>query len=308
MWSPRSIVCPLSADAVLPEALPSALHAVVGWAHRLRIPLHFVPWPGPSGGLTSEAALLHEYVRTLTPSGASVDVRTDAWSNGAMSGAAWQAYVARHRIDLAVLVPPTGNAPSPVLSVPGAAAMIADIDAAVLTLPNRHAEGAFTRILAPTDLTEAAVPTLHHAEALAHFTRAQLDVLHVLTRRQYVALTPADMLALDDAAATPRVAARRLRTWYHRYTHPSYTAGGSTALHVEQGDPVSTVTRVAQARQSDLIVLAASHHPRRTGGLSTITENVLRRTTRAMLIARPRTHSLVDALPPRAASAPNPSS
>ena len=214
----------------------------------------------------------------------------------------WQAYVARHSIDLVVLSPPTGGAPSPLLSVPGAASMIAGIASAVLTLPGRTASEPFTHVLAPTDLSEDAVPTLHHAEAIARFTNARLDVLHVLTRRQYVALTPADMLALDDATATPRAATRRLRTWYHRYTHPTYTTQEATELHVEQGDPVSTITRVARSYPVPLIVLAATHHPTRNDALSTLTENVLRRTTCAMLLTRPRAHSLVEPLPHEAAA------
>ncbi len=214
----------------------------------------------------------------------------------------WQAYVARHSIDLVVLSPPTGGAPSPLLSVPGAASMIAGVASAVLTLPRRTASEPFTHVLAPTDLSEDAVPTLHHAEAIARFTNARLDVLHVLTRCQYVALTPADMLALDDATATPRVATRRLRTWYHRYTHPMYTTQEATELHVEQGDPVSTITRVARSYPAPLIVLAATHHPTRNDALSTLTENVLRRTTCAMLLTRPRAHSLVETVPHEAAA------
>ena len=235
-----------------------------------------------------------------------LDVRIAAWGGHPPTMAAWHAYIARHDIDLVAMTAPTSGAPSPLLSAPGAEAMIAGTEAAVLVLPQRTVRPQFTRVLAATDLSEEAVPTLHDAEALARFSTARLDVLHVLTRRQYVALTPTDMLALNDASATPRVAARRLRTWYHRHSHPDYTEADGTALHVEQGDPVSTIARVAQAQQADIIVLAATHHPGQSGALSTLTENVLRRTTRAVLVARPRAHRLSNPCArPRSAEAPN---
>ncbi|PEN08442.1 hypothetical protein CRI93_04835 [Longimonas halophila] len=303
MWSPRSILCPLPSV----QAVPAALHPIVRWAQRLDIPLHVTPWPQAEPAdrlIPNEAApeaLLQEQVQAVLPE-AALDLRTQAWSQSRLTIAEWQAYVAHHDIDLVVLTPPTGGAPSPLLSVPGAESMIAGVASAVLTLPRRTASESFTHVLAPTDLSEEAVPTLHHAEAMACFTKARLDVLHVLTRRQYVALTPADMLALDDAAATPRVAARRLRTWYHRYTHPMYNAEEATELHVKQGDPVGTITRVARSYPVPLIVLAATHHPTRSNTLSTLTENVLRRTTCAMLLTRPRDHSLVETVPHEAAA------
>jgi len=281
--------------------MPAALHPIVQWAQRLNIPLHLTPWPqaksaeGLAPGASAPQAHVHEQVQSVLPAGAALDVHTDAWTQGMFTLEEWQAYVTHQNIDLVVLTPPTGGAPSPLLSVPGAASMITGVTAAVLTLPRRMASASFTHVLAPTDLSEDAVPTLHHAEAVAQFTNAHLDLLHVLTRRQYVALTPADMLALDDATATPRVAARRLRTWYHRYTHPMYDTKEATRLHVEQGDPVSTIIRVGQSYPVPLIVLAATHHPARNGALSTLTENVLRRTTRATLLVRSHAHNLVDA-------------
>jgi nucleotide-binding universal stress UspA family protein len=234
-------------------------------------------------------------VKALAPTPSALNLQADAWKRNAFTRADWQTYTARHNIDMVVLTPPSERSRGPLLAMPGIEPMVMDTDAAMLMLPWQIPSASFTHVLAPTDLSETAVPTLHHAEAIADFLGARLDVLHVLTRRQYVALTPTDLLALDDAAATPRVAARRLRTWYQRHTHPVYTQSKATELRVEQGDAVSTITQVARAQQTDLIVLAAGHHDERQQPLSTLTENVLRRTTCPVLVARPGTHSLLSA-------------
>lgn len=286
MWSPRSIVYPLSSV----EAAPSAVRSVVRWAQRLGIPLHVTPWPGRLPRPESE---VRAQIQALAACHATLDLRTDAYTRNAFPQTAWQAYVAQHDVDLVVLTPPDECAAGPLLSCAKVQPIVARTTAAILALPHAAATS-FDRVLAPTDMTKEAVPTLHHAEAIADFCEAELHALHVLARRQYVALTRTDMLALDDAAGTPRVAKRRLRTWYHRHTHPAYSAHASTHIHVEQGDPVSAITRAVQAQQADLIVLAATHHPEHKPALSTLTENVLRRTTCAVLITRPATHSLVD--------------
>jgi len=260
------------------------------WTQRLDIPLHITPWPDHASAAESE---VRAQLQALLPDGPPIDVRTDAWAQRAFTLAEWQTYTNRHAIDLVVLPPPNEQATGPLLSCPVAQPMVARTTAAVLTLPRHAADVPFTRVLVPTDMSPEAVATLHHAEAVAHFCDAQLDVLHVLDRHPYVALTPTDMLALDDAAATPRVATRRLRTWYHRHTHPAYPNSESVQMHIEQGDPVSAITRVAQAQSDDLIVLAATHHPSPSTSISMLTENVLRRTTCAVLMTRPHHHSLV---------------
>lgn len=279
--------------------MPEALHPIVEWAQRLDIPLHFTPWPRsqmadrPAPDAPAPDATLHEQIQAIRPEEAALSLHTNAWAQGVSTMAEWRTYVASHDIDLVVLTSSTGGAPSPILSVPGAASMIAGVPSAVLTLPRRTRSESFSHVLIPTDLSEDAVSTLHHAEAMARFVGARLAALHVLTRRQYVALTPADMLALDDATATPRVAGRRLRTWYHRHTHPAYSAADATELHIEQGDPVSTITRVARSYPTPLIVLAATQNPTRDHTMSTLTENVLRRTTSPVLLTRPHRRHLV---------------
>ena len=290
MWSPRSIVYPLPSG----DAAPVALRLVLEWAQRLRIPLHVTPWPdGASGSESGRASEVRAQVEALRPDGPEIDLHTEAWTRRAFAMADWHTYVNAHDIDLVVLPAPDDAHTGPLLACPKVQPMVTGTTAAVLTLPQHAADAPFARILAPTDMTTEAVSTLHHAEAVAAFFEAQLDVLHVLTRRPYVALTPTDMLALDDAAATPRVATRRLRTWYHRHTHPSYPSPEATQMHIEQGDSVSAITRVAQAQSIDLIVLAATHNSPDTQPVSTLTENVLRRTTCAVLMTRPHHRSLI---------------
>lgn len=243
-------------------------------------------------------------VEALLPDASEIDLHTETWTRRAFTIENWHTYVNEHDIDLVVLPAPDEAHTGPLLACPRLQPMVKGTTAAVLTLPKHTAEAPFKRVLAPTDMTVEAVPTLHHAEAVAAFCNGQLDVMHVLARRSYVALTPTDMLALDNVAATPRVATRRLRTWYHRHTHPAYPSPEATQIHVEQGDTVSAITRVAQAQLTDLIVLAATHHPSDTQPVSTLTENVLRRTTCAVLMTRPHDHSLIAAPSPSTAHSP----
>ena len=296
MLSPRSVLCPFSPGSSTSAALQQAL-ALAG---RVQAPLHITPWPDTSvarEGATGESAT-EEAVRSAVQS-MVVDappppmLHTESWKADSFSVETWLAYTADNDIDLVVLAPPEGHSAGPIMACQALQPMIMRTTAALLTVGMGQQRTSFQRVLTPTDMTPESIATLHHAEAVAAMYDARLDVLHGLAQRKYVALTPTDLLALDDAAMAPRTAKRRLRTWYRRNAHPAYANRLGAQMHVQEGDPTTAILRAVHARKSSLLVMAATQRTPREAGLSPITEKVLRRTTCSVLVTRPHYRNLV---------------
>lgn len=288
MLSPRSILAPFTPRTAQPTAL---LHAL-SLASRLQVPLHVTPWPGSEA--TASAQDVRIAVRSYVSDGPPPPhIHVAAWEERPFSVDEWLQYTQRHAVDLITLSRFDAKAPAPPMACTDLQPMIMRTKAALLMVQVPSDTAGFAQVVVPTDITPEAVPTLHHAEALAAVYNTQLTLLHVLQRRQYVALTPTDLLSVDSATMAPRTAHRRLRTWYRRHAHPKHPLQESPRMKIEQGDPATTIVQETQDQSASLIVMAATQGTPREAGLSPITENVLRRTTCPVFVTRPHHRSLV---------------
>lgn len=181
-------------------------------------------------------------------------------------------YAEDHAIDLIVAEPPPNDAPQPVLRQHGLAALLRQAVCPVLVTA-ASAPAPFQRLLAPIDFSPHAQRALGHAKSLAALYGASLDVLHVLERPRYVALSDTDMLALSDARLPERKALRRARTLFDGAPGPAVSA----RFHVTHGNPTHEIAAFAAQHGNDLLILAShgstgqSQHP-----LGTIAARTLR--------------------------------
>ncbi len=111
----------------------------------------------------------------------------------------------------------------------------------------------FSHVLCPTDLSEAALPPLTYAAALARWYEARLTVLHVLPPP---APLPASMagfnVAFDVMPPPPRDVLREA------LQAAAARAGAETphlALEIVDGDPATAIVDQAVAQRADIVVL-----------------------------------------------------
>lgn len=155
------------------------------------------------------------------------------------------------------------------------------------------------RLLVPIDFSRHARGALAHARLLATTFGASLDVLHVLERPPYVALSSTDMLALSDAKLPERRAVRRAETLFDHTDGPPI----HVQFHVAHGDPARKIATFVETHGSDLVVLSShgssgrAQHP-----LGTVADKLVRRLDTSIFLVKSFGVSLVASAPDSAVS------
>lgn len=211
-------------------------------------------------------------------------------------------YTREASIDLVVLDTPPDRGPIPPLASEPTRQLVTDLSVPVFVVGHRTVQADASpasataapptprRILVPTDLSENSLSSLCHAEALAQDLGAELDVLHVINRPQYVALNAMDMLSLSDATLLERKARRRVGDQLKQ-------SGGSSVsnIHIRHGDAATQIVQFASIHESDLVVMSThgtihrAHAP-----LGHVVERVLHRIARPVFLTRADGPTLVD--------------
>ena len=128
----------------------------------------------------------------------------------------------------------------------------------------------FQNILIPTDFSGAAEPAVQHALTLAAREQAQILLLHVL-----------------PGMAGPGPEDRRQATAEQWLQELARQASVPVHTLVVWGDPAAEICRVAQERQSDLIVISThSRTGRELAFIGSVADAVVRRAPCAVLLLR----------------------
>lgn len=211
-------------------------------------------------------------------------------------------YTRDRSIDLVVLDTPPDRGPIPPLASEPTRQLVTDLTVPVFVVGHRTIQSdtipvsttaaptAPRRILVPTDLSEHSLSSLCHAKALAQDLGAEIDVLHVLDRPQYVALNAIDMLSLSDATLLERKARRRVEAQLKQ------SCGDTVSnIHIRHGDAATQIVQFASVHESDLMVMSTHgtiHRPH--APLGHVVERVLHRISRPVFLTRADGPSLVD--------------
>lgn len=202
-------------------------------------------------------------------------------------------FTADEGIDLVVIDTPPDRGPIPALASEPTHTLVKQLPVPVYVV-ERSGGQAPKRILVPTDFSSHALMALEHARALALRFGAQIDLLHVMDRPQYIALNATDLLSLSDATLPERKARRRA---LHAVDDASMDEVPVT-VHIRHGDAADQIGHFAREHDSDLLVLSThgtisrTHHP-----LGHVAEKVLRRIARPVFLTRAFGTSLVATRP-----------
>ncbi len=263
---------------------PALSHAVF-WTERHHATLHAVHVRTPEGDSLPSATFRYgpseDVWDVVEPQVRRGDLASDAAAlrAGTMDAPSRAEGVLRyaqdHAIDLIVIAPQVEDKRLPVLRQYELADVIRRAPCLVLVVSGASvAFTPFQRLLAPVDLSRRAQEELAYAKELAALYGASLDVLHVLDRPRYVALSTTDMLALSDAKLPERTVLRRARALFDNAPGPSVDA----RFHVAHGSPTQQIAAFAERHGNDLLVLASHgstgqpQHP-----LGTVAAKTLRR-------------------------------
>ena len=292
----------LSIDRVLTLVDPStttprALDQALVLADRCAASVHVLPFPngGTSAGAHTHHARLQQLVEErrkhlgVTP---AVAVPSTPQESSASDASAPLEYTRDHDIGLIIADTPADRGPIPALASSPMRALAEQADVPLFVVAHHPAAAHFRRILVPTDFSDHAQSAFEHAKELADLYGAELDVLHVMERPQYVALSATDMLALSDATLPERNAQRRIDDLIK-------TAGGPDVpirTHFRHGDAADQICHFADEHPIDLVVLSTHgvisrrHHP-----LGNVADKVLRRVKTPVFLTRAFGRSLVAA-------------
>jgi nucleotide-binding universal stress UspA family protein len=300
MLHAQSILCPVHPGASTHPALQQALSL----AESCRAELHVVPLPQPAG--STEAAdgpplhnqLLDVVAEATSGSPLPPDAVHIALDDAPPALDEVLAYVDEQSIDLVVIDTPPDRGAIPALASDPTRRFVTDLSVPVFVTGRsvmacdpvgaRH-DAPSRRILVPTDFSENSMSALRHAFGMAAELDAEIDVLHVMDRPQYVALNATDMLALSDATLPERKARRRVKSLI-----PTGTSLPAVNVFIRHGDAADQIGQFATERDSDLLVMSThgtisrKQHP-----LGHVVERVLRRVARPVFLARAFGTSLV---------------
>lgn len=151
---------------------------------------------------------------------------------------------------------------------------------------------ALTRLLAPTDFSEASAVALRYAVGLAEAFRAQLHLLHVVERRveEQWAAELAAVAALDVEAEARAKSDAELATLLTRDERARFDA----RLVSRVGTPFVEIVRYARHEAIDLIVMGT--HGRGAIAhllIGSVAENVVRKAPCPVLTVRHPEHEFV---------------
>ncbi|HYT75224.1 MAG TPA: universal stress protein [Vicinamibacterales bacterium] len=148
---------------------------------------------------------------------------------------------------------------------------------------------AIKRILCPVDFSEYSRHALEQAVGLARHHDAAVTVLHVFAVAPVAEVVPVGAPTALEPVTLPASARAGLERELGRFTAPVHSGGASIALHVGEGDPVTTIVEEAEALHADLIVMGTHG---RSGFqrliLGSVAESVLRKVACPMLTVPPR--------------------
>lgn len=286
MLQAKRILCPINPDASEHPALDQGLLL----AETCGAVLYVVPLPAAST-LSSNAMqrALTGVVRTAVEGRTSApDTRVHLLRDPA-SAESLIAFTEAEGIDLVVIDTPPDRGPIPALASEPTHALVKKLPMPVYVV-ERSGGQMPKRILVPTDFSSHALAALEHARALARRFDAQIDLLHVMDRPQYVALNATDLLSLTDATLPERRARRRAM---HAVDDASMDEI-PVHVHIRHGDAADQIGHFAREHDSDLLVLSThgtisrTHHP-----LGHVAEKVLRRIARPVFLTRAFGPSLV---------------
>ena len=286
-----------------------ALSQALSLAERCRAHVHVVPLPlspdAPSAYApitpTSIRGALQDIIAEATSrEPASLDAITSALDASIPSTGEVFDYVDKHHVELVVLDTPSDRGAIPALASDPVRQFVTGLTVPVFVTSHRvmscqHAGETHTptrRILVPTDFSENARVALRQAAAMAPELNAEIDLLHVMERPQYVALNSTDMLALNDATLSERKARRRAEkqaelAWDEIVSRDDDRYGVNVAVHIRHGDAADQIGRFVSENQVDLLVMSTHgtisrpHHP-----LGHVVERVLRRIPRPVFLSR----------------------
>lgn len=201
-------------------------------------------------------------------------------------------YATETGIDLLVLGPSPERGPTPAFTSPTVAKVVQQAPCPVFTVGS-SAPGpdvSLRHVLAPIDFSRHADTVLAHAKTLTALYGGTLDVLHVIERPQYIALSPTDMLALSDATLPERKALRRSETLFAEAAGDDIPA----RFHVAHGDAAEQIRLFTQEHETDLIVMSSHgmigqrHHP-----LGTVAEKTMRHVACSVFVTKAFGRSLL---------------
>lgn len=322
MLQVQHILCPVDLTSGEHPALSQALSL----AERCRAHVHVVPFPVPSAADLStndktpaargasampraqmprsegaRSLLLDVVAAATSEAPISPDDLTLALDGTAPSMSDLADYVESAGIDLVVLDTPPDRGAIPALASEPVRPFITDLAVPVFVTSHRvmpcHSVGVkpgtpSRRILVPTDFSENARVALRQAAAMAQEMNAEIDLLHVMERPQYVALNSTDMLALSDATLPERKARRRALKEANQVSDAVMTESGGYSpvdinVHIRHGDAADQIGQFAAQEDVDLLVMSThgtisrEHHP-----LGHVVERVLRRVPRPVFLSR----------------------
>jgi nucleotide-binding universal stress UspA family protein len=300
MLSANTILCPVHPGADAHPALMQALSL----AETCRATVHVVPHPEataePDAGRVRS---LHNQILDIVAaatSGSPLPPRsiTTALDQDGVTVDRILQYVEQEDIDLVVLDTPSDRGPIPALASEPTRQFVTHLNVPVFvtgrsvmrcgTVGEDHSTP-IRRILVPTDFSENSMSALRHAFAMAVDLDAEIDLLHVMDRPQYVALNDTDMLSLSDATLPERKAKRRAKALI-----PDGPLYPTVHVHIRHGDAADQIGQFATKQDSDLLVMSThgtisrEQHP-----LGHVVERVLRRVARPVFLTRAFGRSLV---------------
>ena len=144
----------------------------------------------------------------------------------------------------------------------------------------------FKQILCPTDLSEASVPSLTYAAALASWYKADLTVLHVVPTFDPIAVGPGAFYGpLQNVLPMSR---EEVLGEMRRITDKAGIGSIHAALSAEAGDPTKTIVEQALTTGADLVVMGTHG---RSGFerllIGSVAEKVLRKAPCPVLLVPP---------------------
>lgn len=314
MLQVQDILCPVNLASSEHPALSQALSL----AERCQSHVHVVPLPTPpdasSPGAPRSPASIRSALRDIVAEATSrepvsLDAISTALDTSIPSADEVFDYVDEQQIGLVVLDTPSDRGAIPALASDPVQQFVTDLTVPVFVTSHRVMscqQAAEThmpsrRILVPTDFSENARVALRQAVALAQEVNAEIDLLHVMERPQYVALNATDMLSLSDATLSERKARRRAEkqakiAWNEIVPMQNGHAPVDVTVHIRHGDAADQIGRFVTENQVDLLVMSTHgtiSRPRNP--LGHVVERVLRRVPRPVFLSRAHGPTLLSA-------------
>jgi nucleotide-binding universal stress UspA family protein len=305
MLQVKDILCPVNLAASEHPALSQALSL----AERCRAHVHVVPLPAspeasrgdaPLSSASIRSALRDIIAETTSHEPVCLDAISTALDTSIPTADEVFDYVDEQSVELVVLDTPADRGAIPALASDPVRLFVTDLTVPVFVTshqvtPCQHAaetNAPARRILVPTDFSANARVALRQAAAMAEEMNAEIDLLHVMERPQYVALNSTDMLSLSDATLSERKARRRAEkqaevAWNEIAAGRSGRSMIDVTVHVRHGDAADQIGRFVTENQVDLMVMSTHgtiSRPRNP--LGHVVERVLRRVPRPVFLSR----------------------